>query len=343
VAAAAAVVKPVVGPVVAPVASGPKFSEVVDRYFRENPRAARSAEQAKIEFGKFLTVIGGDRPVNTLSREHGRAYKTDLMDTRKLALLTVGKHLATLSGLFRWCESQGWINDGANPVKGLAPNKKAARKQMTKRRPFTDDELLKLFGSTDFISQHEKNPTRYWMFLLLLWTMARREEIGQLTVADVQEEDGIMFLRITDEAALQQNLKNEGSRRRVPIAQDLLSLGFASYVDKIRKAGHVRLFPDLKKGKNGFSDAPGKWLARVISKTVSDDPALVAHSLRGGGITKLHGVGVADNVIKYIVGHNDGGVHEAHYVKRDLIPLRLLKDGIDRLEYPQVVEALTKS
>jgi integrase len=176
--------------------------------------------------------------------------------------------------------------------------------------------------------------------LLLLWTMARREEIGQLTVADVQEEDGISFLRITDEESLQQNLKNEGSRRWVPIHRDLIRLGLMEYVDSIRKAGHVRLFPDLMKGKNGFSDAPGKWLARVITKTVSDDPALVAHSLRGGGITKLHGVGVADNVVKYIVGHTDGGVHETHYVKRELIPLRLLKDGIDQLDYSAVVTAL---
>jgi hypothetical protein len=89
---------PVAKPVAVPVASGPKFSEIVDRYFKENPRAARSADQAKIEFGKFITLIGGDCAVNTITKEHGRAYKTDLMDGRKLALLTVGKHLATLSG-----------------------------------------------------------------------------------------------------------------------------------------------------------------------------------------------------------------------------------------------------
>jgi integrase len=219
-------------------------------------------------------------------------------------------------------------------------NKKVARKAMTKRRPFTDLELVQLFGSKDFTSQREKNPTRYWLCLLLLFTMARREEIGQLAIADVQEEDGITFLRITDEESLQQNLKNEGSRRRVPLAHDLLRLGFMDYVERIRKAGHVRLFPDLTKGKNGFSDAPGKWLGRIIGKTVSDDPALVAHSLRTGGITKLHGVGVSDNVVKYLVGHTDGGVHEAHYVKRDLIPLGLLKDGIDRLRYDGVVNAL---
>jgi integrase len=332
-----------VTPPAAPVATSPKFSEIVDRYFRENPRAARSADQAKIEFGKFMAVIGDgsaamDRPVNTITKEHGRAYKTDLMDVRKLHLLTVGKHIATLSGLFRWAEGQGYI--GENPMKGLAPNKKAARKAMTKRRPFTDAELVQLFGSKDFTTQRDKNPTRYWLFLLLLFTMARREEIGQLTVADVQEEDGIAFLRITDEVSLQQNLKNEGSRRRVPIAHDLIRLGFMDYVERIRKAGHVRLFPDLKKGKNGFSDAPGKWLARIIGKTVSNDPALVVHSLRGGGITKLHGVGVSDNVIKYLVGHQDGGVHDSHYVKRDLIPLRLLKEGIDRLDYAAVVKVL---
>lgn len=114
---------------------------------------------------------------------------------------------------------------------------------MLKRRPYTDEELLKSFGSKEFIKQRERNHSRYWVCLLLLFQICRSEEAAQLALVDVQEEDGILFIRINDDPKLEQNLKNEGSRRRVPIHSSLLQLGFMAYVKGIRQGGHVRLFP----------------------------------------------------------------------------------------------------
>ncbi|RPH77703.1 MAG: hypothetical protein EHM80_11995 [Nitrospiraceae bacterium] len=58
--------------------------------------------------------------------------------------------------------------------------------------------------------------------------------------ADIQEEQGIPFIRINDDEKLGQNLMNEGSRRRVPVHSSLIELGFLDYVQKITQAGHVR-------------------------------------------------------------------------------------------------------
>jgi integrase len=74
---------------------------------------------------------------------------------------------------------------------------------------------LKLKGS--YKSQKESAPARYWLPLICLFEVTRREEAGQLAVSDIQEEDGISFIRINDDAKLGQALKKEGSRRRVPI------------------------------------------------------------------------------------------------------------------------------
>ena len=90
--------------------------------------------------------------------------------------------------------------------------------------------------------------------LLLLFECCRREEAGQLYVKDIGETDGVPFIQITNEEK-DQSVKNEGSKRRVPIHSALISLGFMEYVDSIKRAGHARLFPQLKnKGSNGYSE-----------------------------------------------------------------------------------------
>jgi integrase len=155
---------------------------------------------------------------------------------------------------------------------------------------------------------------------------------------DIQEQDGIAFFDITDKGK-DQGLKNAGSRRRLPIHSSLIQLGFMQYVERIRKAGHTRLFPQVQKGMNGFSDAIGKWFSRLVTKAGLTDPALVLHSLRHGGISKLHGASCPHNVVELLVGHSAGNVHET-YVHKDTLPLSLLRDGLEKLRYDEVVKTL---
>ena len=248
------------------------------------------------------------------------------------------KHLSSLSGVFKWAEAQGFIPDGSNPVKGLAPNKRNAKRGAQPRRPFTDAELLQVFGSTEFQQQRDSHPERFWMTLICLFEVCRREEAGQLALKDIQEQDGIAFFDVTDKGK-DQGLKNEGSRRRLPIHSSLIQLGFMEYVQRIKKAGHTRLFPQVQKGMNGFSDAIGKWFSRLVTKAGLTDPALVLHSLRHGGISKLHGAGCPHSTVELIAGHSAGNVHE-QYIHKDTLPLSLLKDGLEKLRYDEVVSRL---
>ena len=58
------------------------------------------------------------------------------------------------------------------------------------------------------------------------------QERGGRTIG---EADGIPYLSITDEEEEEgQGLKNEGSKRRLPIHPDLIQLGFLTYVDSIK-------------------------------------------------------------------------------------------------------------
>lgn len=167
----------------------------------------------------------------------------------------------------------------------------------------------------------------------------RREEAAQLYLKDFGEVDGVPFIQITDEEK-DQSIKNEGSKRRVPIHSSLIQLGFMDYVDSIRQAGHTRLFPQLRsKGNNGYGDPVGKWFGRLMSSLSLTDPRLVIHSLRHGGITKLHSAGVPVNIAEILTGHSAGNVHE-QYVHKELIAMRTLRDGLEQLKYPAILHAL---
>lgn len=211
---------------------------------------------------------------------------------------------------------------------------------MVERRPFSENELLQVFGSKEFLKQRDTHAARYWIPVLCLFNVCRREEAGQLAVADIQEEQGIPFLRINDDETLGQNLKNEGSRRRVPLHSCLVQLGFLDYVEQIKLAGHVRLFPTLTKGNSGYGDPVGKWFGRLVTQLGILDEALVLHSLRHGGITKLHAAEVQANNVEMLVGHASNTVNGSTYTHRENIPLSLLRDGLEKLRYDEVAKVL---
>jgi integrase len=324
-----------------PVKKSPLFSVIAKKYLAENPRARRTADQVRVELDKFLKAIGGDRPIASITKNEGRTYKEHLIQGRGVSLATVAKHLHTLSGLFTWAEKQGFMNEGApNPVKGLAPSKTESEKSATDIRPFTDEELLRVFSSTNFLDQKAPRPDRYWITLLCLFQLCRREEAAQLALTDIGAQDGIPFIVITD-LGEDQSLKNKGSKRKMPIHSSLVSLGFLDYVRGLKDQGESRLFPQLQLRANGYSDAVGKFFARHLDKLKLSEPELVMHSLRHG-IHYLHALGCPQDVAEMLTGHSATSVHDKVYAHRNLTPLTRLRDGLEKMQFPAVLTALAQ-
>lgn len=98
------------------------------------------------------------------------------------------------------------------------------------------------------------------------------------------------------------------------------------------------MFTSLKKGKNTFADATGKWYGRLLKKVGLTDKALVLHGLRHTGITRLANAGANDKVRRVLVGHAGQDVHDRIY--NHGVPLALLQEGLEKLQYPEVIQAL---
>jgi integrase len=327
-----------VAPAVAPASK--LFSEVVIMYHKENPpRSPRSLIQTQSEFKTFLKVIGGDRPINHITKADCRKYKENLRDERQNKAATVSKWLAVLSGVFKWAERQDFIPENASPLKGLQLTKKQAREGAEHYREFTDAELMLTFGSEEFRAQKDTHPERYWICVLMLFQVCRRKEPAQLHVADILEEEGTPYLYFKHDGK-EQTTKTDSSIRKVPIHSSLIQLGFMDYVAQMKAAGHAELFPQLSRGNHNAGDSVGKWFARLKKEKGLNDPLLTLYSTRHTGITRLSNLGVPEKIRMMITGHASQGIHGRVYDLRDRVPMELLKEGLEKLCYDNVVKAL---
>ena len=322
-------------------ATGPLFLEAVEGYLREHPRTERSTRALKAELRRFVTVIGGDRAVSTITKSDCLKYKDSLLkaDQRSLHLNTVHNLLTTLGSIFRWCEGQGYIPEHSNPVRNLQPSAKAVRKAKQSRKLFTDAQLVMIFGSEKFKSLRTKHPAHYWVLLICLFGVCRPEEAAQLHMSDIREEDGIPYLLITEEEGTDKSVKTK-TTRRLPVHESLIQLGFLDYVKLVRAAGHKRLFYQVTKGRSTYADAAGKVFSRLVRGLGMTDKGLVRYSLRHGGSTKLLEAGCPPDIARILTGHAGQDVHDKVYVHREKVKLSVLRDWMNRLRYDEVVSVL---
>jgi len=83
----------------------------------------------------------------------------------------------------------------------------------------------------------------FFVLLLVWYTGARREEICKLMLDDVESKDGYYYLAIRP--TITGRLKNRSARRVIVICDELIRLGFLGYVEAMREAGEILLFPEL--------------------------------------------------------------------------------------------------
>jgi hypothetical protein len=126
--------------------------------------------------------------------------------------------------------------------------------------------------------------------------------------SDVRQEDGIWFLDINDESG--KHVKNEQSKRRVPLHSKLRRLGFLEYVQATASAENDRIFPQLRPGgpdkKLGYYFT--KWWTQYRKDVGAYEKNLDYQSFRGGVTTKLAAAGVAIEGRNELLGHEGKSV-----------------------------------
>ena len=228
-----------------------------------------------------------------------------------------------------------------NPCAGFVMRSK---KQVNTRRPFKDEHVRVIF---DPMSYRTTNPSRFWIPLLLHYTGARLNEIGQLLLSDVHLGE-IAYLRLQTELDDEdeevpnaaKNVKSAAGARTVPLHDDVLRVGFADYVEHVRQSGYTHLFPDLPH-HHGRRRAKkiSSWFRRYRSKVGLAPKKYVLHSFRHAFRTRAQRAeGVWEPMVRMVQGHSLGrdvasGVYGWHDRSE---PLVLKERVIDRLPFPEL-------
>lgn len=169
------------------------------------------------------------------------------------------------------------------------------------------------------------------MPLIALYTGARLEEICQLHLDDIHEVDGIWVLDINNKG--EKNVKSQTSARLVPVHSKLIELGMIKYCKILLNQGQERLFPELNKGKKGYSAQAGRWFNdRYKGKMGVVSTLKSFHSFRHTMIDQLKQKGTIEYNIKALAGHKNDSITTGLYGKppepKALLPV------IEQLTFP---------
>lgn len=201
---------------------------------------------------------------------------------------------------------------------------------------YTREHLIQIFDpSQTFFNENED---QFWFVIIALFTGARRNAATTLQYGDIINKDGIDCILFRRNHPIKQ-LKNDESERLVPIAQQLLNLGFLDYINqrkiKFKAKDTDFIFPNCQRKKDGKfnTNIVQKGFLQYIKNLGIKQPSgeqYDFHSLRNNATEILEKAGVSQIYINKIIGWKGQNTMQQHYSKRRLDEI---KTEVDKLRY----------
>jgi integrase len=288
------------------------------------------------QFKRMLTEL----PANATKRFQGmtapeaiKANKARAKPYPALEAKTINNgYLTKLHSILAWCVRNDVLPD--NPVSGIKLD--AVKAKEPPRVPFAPSDLGKIFALGRFKKPYGEEQ---WALLLALFTGARASELGQLKLDSVRHQRDVLVLVIEEET------KNIGSQRVIPVHSTLIALGFQKYIDRLRAKGETHVFPkwhakasaarertkaNSKSALHYSRYIPRRFNVTVLGSVGITDPRKRFHSFRHSFKTALKDAGVEKAMRDSLAGHSDPSVGGS-YEHTDAIEQR--KIAIEKLRF----------
>jgi integrase len=260
-----------------------KLSKLCDRFItsREEMGTTPQTISDYMYSTELLLDTLTDIPISGLGHQHGRELVqvlkklpknrkkypdqsiNDLLKMKNVEVLsdsTIKKIFNKILILFNWSINQGYLSQ--NVFKG--------KLDLTQKKPviekyFTDSKLELICGDQLKKESFNKDrPERYWVSMISLYSGSRLNEICQMNLSDIEDQDGIWVMKITNDSE-DKNVKTQSGNRIVPLHPQLIELGLLDYVEEIRNRNETKLFPNLKKSQvASYRSQVNQWFSRYL-------------------------------------------------------------------------------
>lgn len=337
------------------------LSELISMLAEEKGARPGTINEYRIAARMFEEFMGEARAAYAITRQDIIGYKRALMETPAnytkrfpnktlpeaikinnarvapfpaLSSKTINdKWLTHLRAILNWCVRNDVIPD--NPASGVKVEQVKATSAA--RLHFSPGDLSKIFAPPLFGSAKDYGE-RQWMLLTALFTGFRASEIAQLRLDSIRHERRILVFAVEEET------KNQASKRLTPVHSTLLRLGLEGLVAKLRSAGETHLFPEWFKAAQSmlaaedgrdvnqpYSQFLPRWFNRTyLPKVGIHDERKVFHSFRHTLKTALARAGVPRSTSDEITGHDDR-TSGARYVHETSV--EAMKEALEKIHF----------
>ena len=341
------------------------LSEILPQFIKESGASPQTNYERQMIARLFEEHLGEPKPLYRITRQDVRGFQRALQDApsnhaKRFPGMTLpqatkankeritpyapldpktinDKHVSKLRAMFNWCVCNDVIPD--NPAQGIKIA--TVKDKKARRAPFSPSDLTKLFAPERFEAGKPYDESQ-WAMLCALFTGTRASELAQIKLDSVRHERGCLVIAIEEET------KNIGSQRLIPVHSALIELGIEKRVAELRASGATHLFPEwYRKGVEAKRKAAAKGkttlnlhFPRFIPKQfcvtilpsigITDRSRKTWHSFRHTFTTGLDRAGVPRSMQDRLCGHADNSPH-AGYVHGE--PVEAMKEAIEKLRF----------
>ena len=299
-----------------------------------------------------LKILPPNQGKNTKEMEAPQRIKDGIKDkSPRPSRHAVEKKLGHIAPFMQYAKRKGWISQEVLDEVDLALA--AARGDLAKENQqvghkkgyvaLAADELVRLFEQEAFLNGAMHDAWRYWIPLICLYQGTRVAEAAQLYTSDFSVQDGIPCVSFindepddgsdSDEDAQRKRkitaatpeayrrLKNQASRRVVPLHPKLLELGLLEFVEKLKASSTraIHLFHGLTWSEDSlFGRQPSRYMRGLLKEAgIAVPRRKVPHSLRSNFHQALDDTMLDSDRQKRLLGHATGNMKDERYGETD--------------------------
>lgn len=308
------------------------FKQIIDEEVKRRARGRDSKPLPERTVGYYRRATDAfaahrkSKNAATVTIKEGEAWRDSLLESAEFGNKTIKQYLQNVSTVINWGQSifREELHPGENPMSKV-------KRPDYKNRPsylkaFTEDEAKLVLTA----AREQELPLLRWIPWLCAYSGMRVQEAGGLKKEDFFQHRDRWFYRVTTAGG--RGLKNEGSERRIPVHNALITEGLISFVED---APVGWLFVGKQGKKINVQPRMSEWVRDLIPFEVRPD-LQPNHGWRHYFEDLCRLYLMPDDARKYITGRNTGSSADM-YGKSDLM-LGGLAKAMDMIE--AVIEPL---